>query len=143
MSDLSRRRFLVLSSASTAGVACGGAKPPAADTAPDDDGWLPASTAYSAALDDRYVPSAWFPCGVASGDPTPDAVVLWTRVHPDLGEGVAVRVELTADAAVTTFRQPLSIIEPESEARDLPVVEVQSGSARAVQIAGEPPERAR
>jgi alkaline phosphatase D len=42
---------------------------------------------------------AVFPQGVASGDPTPDGVVLWTRIAPDGFDGDAgLSVELAADA---------------------------------------------
>jgi len=40
--------------------------------------------------------SGLFPSGVGSGDPTPTAVLLWVRIHPerDNGRGIAVRVEV-------------------------------------------------
>ncbi|WP_144639154.1 alkaline phosphatase D family protein [Bordetella genomosp. 13] len=42
-----------------------------------------------------------FPQGVASGDPRPDSIVLWTRVEGDAGNAVPVRVELAYDEAFT------------------------------------------
>lgn len=43
-----------------------------------------------------YVVVAEFPCGVASGDPGPGSITLWTRVDPglDTGAGVTVDVEI-------------------------------------------------
>ena len=38
--------------------------------------------------DDRPLPEDVFAFGVASGDPAPDGVVLWTRLAP--GDGIAV-----------------------------------------------------
>ena len=40
-----------------------------------------------------------FPSGVGSADPTPSAVLLWTRAHPerDTGDGIRLRVELATD----------------------------------------------
>ena len=50
-----------------------------------------------------------FTLGVASGDPLPDSVVLWTRLAPDPGNGggmdpepVAVRWEVAEDEAFAT-----------------------------------------
>ena len=59
MSSLNRRRFLSASAAGAIGAA------------------VSARQSTSAAADDD-----WFRHGVASGDPLPDAVVLWTRVSP-------------------------------------------------------------
>lgn len=53
----------------------------------------------------RVDPDA-FPQSLASGDPSPDAVVLWTRVRPDLGDVVPVSLELALDEA---FDQPLAL----------------------------------
>ena len=49
-----------------------------------------------------------FPSGVGSADPTATAVLLWTRVHPDLdgGSGVDVEVELSRSA---TFEPSASV----------------------------------
>ncbi len=47
-----------------------------------------------------------FPSGVGSADPTPTAVLLWTRAHParDRGSGIALRAELatTPEFGATT-----------------------------------------
>ncbi len=59
MSPLNRRRFLSASAAGAVGAA------------------VSTRQSTSAAADDD-----WFRHGVASGDPLPDAVVLWTRVSP-------------------------------------------------------------
>lgn len=54
-----------------------------------------------------------FPCGVASGDPGPGAITLWTRVDPGLdnGAGVTVDVEIATtpefgSSTVTTASVP-------------------------------------
>ncbi|MEO3745755.1 alkaline phosphatase D family protein [Plantactinospora sp. B5E13] len=65
---LPRRRFLALG-----GVAAG-----AAVLAAD-----PASATSAAGRDRTTLPGYAFTLGVASGDPTPDGVVLWTRLAPD------------------------------------------------------------
>ena len=45
-----------------------------------------------------------FPQGLASGDPRPTSVVLWTRAVPDAGTGdVAVKVEVASDEAFATI----------------------------------------
>src|SRR5690606_17986796 len=38
-----------------------------------------------------------FPQGVASGDPRPDSIILWTRVPDESGAAVSVRVQLARD----------------------------------------------
>lgn len=45
-----------------------------------------------------------FPCGILSADPTPTAVLLWTRVSPerDRGDGVDVRLEVAASPSFGT-----------------------------------------
>lgn len=65
--------------------------------------------------------SSPFSLGVASGDPTPDGVVLWTRLAPDPlngggmpAEGVEVRWELAADDAMRqVVRQGSAIARPD------------------------------
>lgn len=67
---------------------------------------LPAATAGAQSQPTGDLP---FLHGVASGDPLPTSVILWTRVTPDrdalpgstLGAATAVRWELTADRAFT------------------------------------------
>jgi alkaline phosphatase D len=71
-----RRTFLGLAGGGTAAVASTsllGAFGPAA----------PAGAATASAASRGQVPSAPFTLGVASGDPAPDGVVLWTRLAPD------------------------------------------------------------
>jgi len=96
MSDVSRRQFLALTSASAAAACAPGPGDPTGDTTPSRT-----EGPYSAATGRIYVPSPDFPCGVLSADPTPDAVLLWTRVDPalDVGNGVEIRVEVATDRA--------------------------------------------
>ena len=49
-------------------------------------------------MDDRS--SVVFPLGVASGDPAPDGVVLWTRVEPSPSGPVTVAWDVARDAAM-------------------------------------------
>lgn len=44
-----------------------------------------------------------FPQGVASGDPTPDTVILWVRAVPDASHSLAVHYEVATDAAFATM----------------------------------------
>lgn len=54
--------------------------------------------APSVASGRAYEPVGQFPAGVASGDPTSDGVVLWTRIDPAVaGAGVAVAWEVADD----------------------------------------------
>lgn len=47
-----------------------------------------------------YASVAQFPAGVASGDPTSDGVILWTRIDPVVaGTGIAVSWEVASDPA--------------------------------------------
>ena len=39
-----------------------------------------------------------FPQGVASADPQPDAIILWTRVEGENAESVNLRLQLAVDA---------------------------------------------
>ncbi len=77
-----RREFLYGALASVVYVACDGlgSEPttsPGAPTTPPPDGEAPAPGTSTVEASDRV-----FPQGVASGDPRPDRVVLWTRVEP-------------------------------------------------------------
>ena len=55
-------------------------------------------------------PHRWFQHGVASGDPTPGSVILWTRVTPTpeatpgsgVGESVGVVWEVAREASIST-----------------------------------------
>lgn len=51
--------------------------------------------------DDEYSVPAQFLHGIASGDPAHDAVILWTRVTPDLEGDVKVSWQVASDAAFT------------------------------------------
>jgi alkaline phosphatase D len=86
MFNLLRRSLLrgfFVATASSAIVACGGDDPP--EEPPSTD---PADQ-------DRV-----FPQGLASGDPTPSSVVLWSRVEPESETGpIAVLVEVAEDEA--------------------------------------------
>lgn len=94
---LTRRRFLT----GTAVVGTAGILASTAD---------PSSSAIAATSPDAAASWGVFQHSVASGDPLPDAVVLWTRVTPSpdavpgsgVGEPVAVRWEVAADPE---FRQ--------------------------------------
>jgi len=84
---MERRTFLAAGAATAGGVLLGGCAPPSPDY-PDQSG-VP------------YEGSGWFPSGIGSGDPLPDAVLLWTRVRPDRdsGSGVPVEVDVASDPA--------------------------------------------
>ena len=60
--------------------------------------------ALDAAPEDGSAREVGFPQGVASGDPTPDSVVLWTRMIPEDGLDAAVEgvVEMALDADFET-----------------------------------------
>lgn len=58
-----------------------------------------AQSVYDAALENSLPKDEWFPFGVASGDPTQHAVVLWTALHPALAaDGAEVLMELSASS---------------------------------------------
>lgn len=59
--------------------------------------WFPAHAALA-------VTRRAFPQSVASGDPRPDRVLLWTRVPDAAGRDVAVRVQVADDAAFSQLR---------------------------------------
>ena len=76
-----RREFLHVTIASAALAACGDDEPNAASLSADDV----------------------FPQGVASGDPRPDAVLLWTRVEPWAPDAVEpATFQVALDAAFQT-----------------------------------------
>jgi alkaline phosphatase D len=111
---MKRRDFLFGSLASVLYVACGsdseGTPPPGADggtTLPDGGTTLPDGATKP--LTPTSPPDASdkvFPQGLASGDPRPDKVILWTRVEPQ-GAGKAqtdtidVEVVIAKDEALT------------------------------------------
>ncbi|MEJ5254842.1 MAG: alkaline phosphatase D family protein [Acidimicrobiales bacterium] len=76
MHPISRRAFIVGAVAAGA-VACGGQS---SGPGRQDVG---ASTAVRTAAPPPPLPRSPFSLGVASGDPLPDSVVLWTRLAPD------------------------------------------------------------
>ena len=91
---MERRRFLVGSMAA-AGAALSGCSPP--------------SPSYPPQSGEPFEGSGPFPSGIGSGDPLHDAVLLWTRVHPDrdrTGRGVALVVEVATDPSCS----PSSIV---------------------------------
>jgi alkaline phosphatase D len=101
MSPLDRRTFLKGAAAVTAGSALTG-------------------PAFSAAL--AVEPGAVFQYGVASGDPLPDGVMIWTRVTPSpdatpgSGKGAATRVTWTVrDTAGRTVRRGNVTTNPETD----------------------------
>jgi alkaline phosphatase D len=102
--DLNRREFLTYVSASLAATACSaapgtsdsvdGSETSGPDTAPRDTGRRDVAgpdagrgdTAADAAGDTSYfgeIPADPFQLGVASGDPTPERVMIWTRLIPE------------------------------------------------------------
>ncbi len=88
-SRLRRRDFLQAIVVSTAAV-------PFSGCSGDDEGDTPSDGPYSTEPADQ---ARVFPQGVASGDPKPDSVILWTRAVPDAGSGsVKVRYEVATDA---------------------------------------------
>ncbi|MFZ4519116.1 MAG: alkaline phosphatase D family protein [Microthrixaceae bacterium] len=80
---MQRRTFL-------ASLAAAGAAAAAAGCAPRPRPDYPAQSGLA------FEGTGPYPAGVGSGDPTPNSVLLWTRVHPerDRGDGVPVRVQL-------------------------------------------------
>lgn len=84
---MKRRDFLFGSFASVFLVACGAERNADGSRAPD--GAAPSKDAGAADGGDELVPTsapeasdAFFPQGLASGDPGPDRVLLWTRIDP-------------------------------------------------------------
>jgi alkaline phosphatase D len=72
---MDRRTFL--------GLAGGTAAVATTSLTPVVGGLAPAGAAVSSSRSRTQVPPAPFTLGVASGDPVPDGVVLWTRLAPD------------------------------------------------------------
>src|SRR6476659_5212472 len=99
----SRRSFLALSGVGTAALVLGTGHPAAAEHAAP------------------RLPADPFTLGVASGDPLPDGVVLWTRLAPEPYDGggmpmanVEVAWEVAADRTFRTLvRKGTAIARPE------------------------------
>jgi alkaline phosphatase D len=75
--------------------------------------WPPAAAGppplpVSAATGLPYAPNPLFTDGVMSGDPTPDHVVLWTRVDPTLDSGPGVDVDF--EVATAPDFLPISVV---------------------------------
>jgi alkaline phosphatase D len=73
---MDRRTFIALAGGGTATVAT-------TSVTSLVGGLAPAGAAVSSRTSSTQVPPAPFTLGVASGDPVPDGVVLWTRLAPD------------------------------------------------------------
>lgn len=75
----SRRHFLGASAALTTGALIAGCTP---------------TPTYPSQSELPFEGTGPFPSGVGSADPLPEAVLLWTRIHPTLRDGQPVRVEV-------------------------------------------------
>ncbi|MCB1250206.1 MAG: alkaline phosphatase D family protein [Acidimicrobiales bacterium] len=110
LSGMTRRRFLGgLAAAGVAGVAAGCT----------DDATSPAAPSGTVGDPARWQGAAGpaFGLGVASGDPTPTSVVLWTRVDPDGGtvpsDPVDVRWAIATDEAFAAIvAEGTAVAEP-------------------------------
>jgi len=102
----SRRRFLAASAGAAGLVAV--SRP----GRPTRSAWLQATPAGSPTANPTFAANP-FALGVASGDPLPDGVVLWTRLAPDPLDGggldgqgaIAVRWEIAADSTFSRIVQ--------------------------------------
>ncbi|MFB6373787.1 MAG: PhoD-like phosphatase N-terminal domain-containing protein, partial [Bradymonadaceae bacterium] len=87
---LDRREFLAFVGASLATSACGGAFDAATPAGDDGSSDGPLAKGDNPNGEDSMIeeiPANPFQLGVASGDPTPEGAILWTRLVPDpLGE---------------------------------------------------------
>ena len=110
--NLPRRRFLAGSSAAAAGVAVAGNTTANAQ--------LPSSRALSSARlpqAPKPKPYAAFMHGVASGDPTPDSVIIWTRVtvSPDAVPGSGKGADAAVEWEIATDREFANIVRTGAE----------------------------
>ena len=96
-SPWSRRRFLGVAAAGTAGVAAFG---PLGACSSDDGQGTASSTTASGPIAPSASSTATFPDGVMAGDPRPDGAVIWTRADPSLA-GTDVLWEVVDDDGVT------------------------------------------
>ena len=55
-------------------------------------------------------PAGYFSYGIASGDPTDSAVILWTQFTPEQGSEVSVDWQVATDAGMTTVIQSGSFL---------------------------------
>ena len=120
MTELSRRRLLTLGGLSAGALLAGAV--PGLDSA--SAAVVPAARQARTLsnLEVRGLPSALFQLGVASGDPWPDSVVLWTRLAPDPldGGGMPDRVtpvewEIATDERFSrTVRRGTAFARPEA-----------------------------
>src|SRR3546814_4529515 len=90
---MDRRKFLKWGSFLTISTATAGLA--GCSNSSDDDDGAPGGDAGA---------SYQFPQGVASGDPRPDSIILWTRVPGDNGAAVPLRVQMARDGG---FRELL------------------------------------
>ena len=93
--------FLTVSVATTSLAGCGGSDD---DDNEGDTGEPGGQTPPPTTGPIRYS----FPQGVASGDPRPDSIVLWTRIEGDAQNAVPVKVELAYDEA---FAQKVNLTD--------------------------------
>lgn len=107
--SLPRRRFLQTSAAATVALAAAGAaEAQAQSSSSQGSSVLPGSKNLPGFETPGY---SMFMHGVASGDPTPNSVILWTRVTPSpeatpgsgIGEDVPVRWEISATEDFATI----------------------------------------
>ncbi|SAI67979.1 Alkaline phosphatase D precursor [Bordetella ansorpii] len=92
--------FLTVSVATTTLAGCGGSN--------DDDGNEGGGESGGQTPPANGSITYSFPQGVASGDPRPDSIVLWTRIEGDAQNAVPVRVELAYDEA---FAQKVNLTD--------------------------------
>ena len=95
---LGRREFLLSIAAAAGAAACGSSGTPSGD-----EGATTATTGVTPDLASLGVTEPVFRLGVASGDPTDDSVILWTRLAPEplLGGGMP-DVDVAVDWEVAT-----------------------------------------
>ncbi len=116
MDATSRRRFLSalgLGTGATAIAACSGDDPPGATSADDSLSTNSDTVTTPEIPPDPGLGSDPFTLGVASGDPLPAAVMLWTRLAPepeaddggiaDAADDIAVAWEMSTDAEFTSL----------------------------------------
>ena len=100
--SLSRRRFLGLAALGLVGACRSGGGGGSSDTPVPPTATGPPPTATALAAPPADLPGNPFTLGVASGDPAPDSVVLWTRLLPEpaVGDMPDADVALVWDVAL-------------------------------------------